>query len=107
MKWNIHFLSDRVEAQALAFPPGILANFLHILELIEDFGPALGLPHTSAMGRGLFEIRAKGKEGIGRVFFCLEKDRKIVLLHAFVKKSQRTPKMDLAIARKRQKEYGK
>jgi phage-related protein len=66
MSWKITFFSQKVEAETLAFPSGILANFLHILELIEEFGPALGKPHTAPMGNGLFEIRARGKEGIGR-----------------------------------------
>jgi len=49
----------------------------------------------------LFEIRAKGKEGIGRAFFCMVVDRRIIILHAFIKKSQKTPVKELAIARKR------
>jgi Phage derived protein Gp49-like (DUF891) len=55
MNWNITFYSDKVEQAILSFPPGILANFLHIAEMIEKFGPALGLPYTKAMGEGLFE----------------------------------------------------
>ena len=87
-----------------AFPAGILANFLHILEMIEEFGPALGKPHTAPMGSGLFEIRAKGKEGIGRAFFCAVKEQEIVILHSFIKKTQRTPKKELEKARRRLKE---
>jgi phage-related protein len=104
MSWKITFFSHKVEAEILAFPAGILANFLHILELIEDLGPALGKPHTAPLGSGLFEIRAKGREGIGRAFFCAVKDREIVILHSFVKKTQRTPKKELEKARRRLKE---
>jgi len=50
MSWKITFFNHKVEAEIQAFPAGILANFLHILELIEDFGPALGKPHTAPMG---------------------------------------------------------
>jgi phage-related protein len=81
-----------------------LANFLHILEMIEEFGPALGKPHTAPMGGGLFEIRAKGREGIGRAFFCAVKGQEIVILHSFIKKTQRTPKKELERARRRLKE---
>lgn len=59
------------------------------------------MPFTRSMGQGLFEIRAKGKEGIGRAFFCTVVDRRIIILHAFIKKSQKTPAQELAIARKR------
>ena len=104
MSWKISFFNQKVESEILAFPAGILANFLHILELIEEFGPALGKPHTSPMGDGLFEIRAKGKEGIGRAFFCTVKGQEIVILHSFIKKTQRTPKKELEKARRRLKE---
>ena len=65
MSWKVTFFNEKVEQQTLNFPVGVLANLLHILELIEDFGLDLGKPHTAPMGKGLFEIRAKGKEGIG------------------------------------------
>ena len=104
MSWKITFFNQKVEAEILAFPAGILANLLHILELIEEFGPAIGKPHTAPMGGGLFEIRAKGKEGIGRAFFCTVKGQEIVILHSFVKKTQRTPKKELEKARRRLKE---
>ena len=56
------------------------------------------------MGAGLFEIRARGKVGIGRSLFCTEKGNELVILHSFIKKTQRTPKKELDKARKRQKE---
>ena len=103
MKWYVTFYSEKVETETLSFPPGILANFLHIAELIEEFGPALGLPYTKALGDGLFEIRAKGKEGIGRSFFCTMKGQEIIILHSFIKKSQKTPKKELKAAQTRLK----
>ena len=104
MSWKITFINQKVETEVLTFPAGILANFLHILEMIEEFGPSLGKPHTAPMGNGLFEIRAKGKEGIGRAFFCTVKGQEIVILHSFIKKTQRTPQKELEKARRRLKE---
>jgi phage-related protein len=101
MKWKISFFDEKVETQTLRFPAGILANLLHILEMIEELGPALGAPYTAPMGGGLFEIRARGKEGIGRSLFCTAKGGEVVILHSFIKKTQKTPKKDLEIARKR------
>jgi phage-related protein len=101
MNWNITFYSERVKQETMEFPSGILANFLHISEMIEEFGPALGLPYTKAIGEGLFEIRAKGKEGIGRSFFCTVHGQEIIILHSFIKKSQKIPKKELLTARKR------
>lgn len=62
------------------------------------------MPYTESFGEGLFEIRAKGQEGIGRAFFCTLIEQKIVILHAFKKKSQKTPKKEIELARKRMKE---
>lgn len=104
MKWTITFFSEKVEAETLSFPPGILANFLHISEMIVEYGPLLGEPYTKALGEGLFEIRAKGKEGIGRSFFCTLKGKEVVVLHSFIKKSQKIPNKELKIARNRLKE---
>ena len=58
MAWAITFFNNKVEAETLALPSGILANFLRIAELIEEFGPDLGRPHTAPLSQGLFEIRA-------------------------------------------------
>ena len=62
------------------------------------------MPHTDAFGGGLFELRIKGVEGIARVFFCMLIKKEIVMLHSFIKKTQKTPEKDLKIARARLKE---
>jgi phage-related protein len=104
MNWKITFYNSKVESQALNFPPGILANFLHIAEMMESLGPNLGKPYIGSLGSGLYEIRAKGKEGIGRSLYCTISGREIVILHSFIKKTQKTPKKDLDLSRKRMKE---
>ncbi|MFD1558178.1 type II toxin-antitoxin system RelE/ParE family toxin [Paraburkholderia silviterrae] len=55
-------------------------------------------------GGGLFELRPRGHEGIGRVFYCTQMGQRIVILHSFIKKTQETPVAELRIARKRLKE---
>jgi phage-related protein len=104
MKWSITFYNSKVEAQTMGFPTGILANFLHISEMIEELGPNIGKPYIGSLSSGLYEIRSKGKEGIGRSMYCQAKGREIVILHSFIKKSQKTLKKDLDLGRKRMKE---
>jgi len=104
MNWKVTFYNSKVEAQALDFPSGILANFLHIAEMIETLGPNLGKPYVGSLGSGLYEIRAKGKEGIGRSMYCSIAEKEVVILHSFIKKCQKTPKKDLDLAKKRMKE---
>ena len=71
---------------------------------MEIYGPDLGMPHTRAMGDGLFELRLKAAEGIAQVFYCTLIGRKVVVLHQFVKKTDKTPPKELAIATQRMKE---
>ena len=71
---------------------------------MELFGPDLGMPHSRAMGDGLFELRLKAAEGIARAFYCTVVGRKIVVLHQFVKKSDKTPLREVEVARRRLKE---
>jgi len=71
---------------------------------MEHYGPDLGMPHTKAMGDGLFELRLKAGEGIARVFYCTLVGKRIVMLHQFIKKTDRTPAKELNIARMRKKE---
>jgi phage-related protein len=104
MGWRITFYSAKVEKETLALPAGILANFLRVVELIEEFGPDLGRPHTAPLGQGLFEIRAKGREGIARSVFCTIKGREIVILITVVKKGNKIPERHMETARKRMKE---
>jgi len=85
-------------------PAGFVARFLRYAERMELYGPDIGMPHTRAMGEGLFELRLKVAEGIVRVFYCTLVGRRIVMLHQFIKKSEKTPRKELEIARKRMKE---
>lgn len=102
--WEITYYSDKVIKEINLLPIGIRASYTRITELIIEFGPHLPMPYVRPLKDGLLEIRAKGKEGIGRIFYCTGKSRKIVILHTFIKKTQKTPKNELKIARKRQKE---
>ncbi len=71
---------------------------------MEEHGADLRLPHSRAMGEGMFELRCKGKEGIGRAFYCTLAGQQVVILHSFIKKTQETPDRELKTARKRLKE---
>ena len=75
-----------------------------IVKLLVEHGPNLKLPYSRAFGDGPFELRPRGRSGIGRVFYCFLVGRRVIMLHAFIKKSQQTPDHEIKIARKRSKE---
>jgi phage-related protein len=104
MTWKINYYSDSVKEDVRALHKSIKAKYEAILDKIEVFGPDLGLPFTRAMGKGLFEIRAKGHAGIARGMFCTISKNTVVILHVFVKKTESTPKKELELTRKRMKE---
>ena len=105
MPWIVVFFSARVEAEISKMPAGFVARFIHYAERIEAYGPDLGMPHTRAMGDGLFELRLKAAEGIARVFYCTRVGRRIVVLHHFIKKTEKTPAKELLTARTRMKDF--
>jgi phage-related protein len=104
MNYAITYFNPRVKVAIEEWPVGILADYARCVELLAEFGPNLGMPHSRAMGSGLFELRLKGKAGIGRAFYCFLIKQRIVILHAFIKKTKRAPEQELKTARKRMKE---
>jgi phage-related protein len=89
-----------VQREILAMPGGLLARYIHLTDRMIGFGPNLGMPHTRSMDNGLFELRLKAATGIARVFFFARMGQRIVMLHQFVKKSQKTPPKEIKIARR-------
>ena len=104
MVYRLSYYNETVEVELDAWPVGLRARYRALTVRMEEYGPNLGMPHTRALGNALFEIRAKAEEGIGRAFFCTMVGRKIVILHSFIKKTDKIPKRELDIAITRQKE---
>ena len=104
MAFQIEYFHERVLAEVESWPADIVADYARLVELLIEFGPSLRLPHSRAFGDGLFELRPRGRSGIGRAFYCFLLGKRVVVLHAFVKKSQETPDRELRLARKRLKE---
>jgi phage-related protein len=102
---DILYHDEKLQEAILELPRGLLARYLHLTDRMVEYGPDLGMPHTRAMGSGLFELRLKSQEGIGRVFYCTVAGSRIVMLHQFVKKTEKTPPRELAVARRRMKEW--
>lgn len=64
--WTVVYYNERVKRDVFALPTGVLADYLRLLDLVQEFGADLRMPHSRAMGGGLFELRPRGREGIGR-----------------------------------------
>lgn len=104
MDYTIDYYSDAVQEQILELPDTLAARYIVLTRRMIALGPNIGEPHTKAFGEGLFELRLKGAGGIARVFFCTLVGKRIVMLHSFVKKSERTPMREREVALTRMKE---
>lgn len=79
------------------------SKIAHTVRLLRQYGNMLGLPHSKALGGGLYELRIRGKEEL-RIFYCFAEQKTIYLLHAFKKQKQSTPKKELDLTLSRMKE---
>jgi len=90
------------EPELLALPADMKARFVHIAEMLEEFGPQrVGLPHIRPLKSKLWEMRMKGRDGIARAVYAAVQNRRLLVLHVFVKKTQTTPRkaIDTALER--------
>lgn len=101
MSWKIEYPYEDVEQFILELPSGLAARYIHLTELMIEFGSNLGMPHTKSISGGLFELRIKGQEGIARVFYCTRAGKRVAMLHGYIKKSQKTPRNELRRAESR------
>lgn len=83
--------------------PQARSKIAHNVRLLRQYGNLLGLPHSKALGGGLYELRIRGKEEL-RIFYCFIQQKTIYLLHAFKKQKQQTPQKDIDLALSRMKE---
>jgi len=104
MSYSIHYYSASVQTDLLSMPATLQARYIGLTDRMKTVGANLGEPHTKAMGDGLFELRLMGAEGIARVMYCTLSGKRIVMLHGFVKKTQKTPRTELETAIRRMKE---
>lgn len=100
-RWLI-FVVPEAEKEIRELPADMQARFLRISSLLEEFGPQrVSAPHVRHLGDKLWEMRLTGRDGIARAIHFAASGRRLIVVRAFVKKTQKTPKGDLEIARQR------
>lgn len=105
MTWAVEFLDEEVRDQLNAQPSDIRASFRRIVELIAAVGlEKVREPYVKHLEGPVWEMRMKGKDGIARAAYVTAKGRRIVVVHIFTKKTQKTPRRDIETALRRAKE---
>jgi phage-related protein len=94
------------EQEIRDLPPDLRARFLHIAEMLEEFGPQkIGMPHVRFLEQKLGEMRMSGHDGIARAIYFVAHGRRLAVVRVFVKKSQSTPRKEIELALRRMKEF--
>jgi phage-related protein len=105
MAWTVQFLDDGVRAALEALPGDIRARFERIVNLIQSHGlERVREPYVKHLEGPLWEMRMKGKDGIARAAYVTASGHRAIVVHVFVKKTQKTPRREIETALRRAKE---
>lgn len=105
MGWRVEFLDEEVGAAVDALPRDIRAGFERIVHLIESHGlERMREPYVKHLEGPVWEMRMKGRDGIARAAYVTASGRRVVVVHVFVKKTQKTPRREIETALRRAKE---
>ena len=103
--WSVETLGTQVDAEILALPKDMQAAFLRLADRIEAVGlERIGQPHVKHLQDKLWEMRLTGRDGIARALYVTAIGRRVIVVHAFVKKTQKTPRGAIELALRRAKE---
>ena len=105
MRWTVETLTAAVDAEIEALPVSLRARLVRLMETVEAVGlENMHEPHVRHLDGKLWELRASAAEGIARGLYVTVTGRRVVILHVFVKKTQKTPRSALLLARERMKQ---
>ena len=105
MRWTVETWGPVVDDEIAAMPAELQARFLRLAERIEAVGlERIGEPHVKHVRGKIWEMRFRGRDGMGRALYVAVRGRRVIVLHAFVKKSRKTPKATLRLAERRAEE---
>jgi phage-related protein len=105
--WVVLVADHRVEKEVASLSKDVQSYLLHIIEMIKEHGiEDVKMPYVKQISGKIWEMRVKGRDGIARALYVATIGKKVVILHAFVKKTQKTPQDAINLAIKRGKELG-
>jgi len=105
MAWTVETLNETVDTELAELPADMRARLARISELIEAVGlPNVKEPHVRHIRGPLWEVRLKGRAGIARALYVAVREQRVVILRAFIKKTEKTPTGEIDLALQRAKE---
>ncbi|MYD59513.1 MAG: type II toxin-antitoxin system RelE/ParE family toxin [Gemmatimonadetes bacterium] len=108
MRWTVKTLNATVDKELDALPTDMRARFVRISELIAAVGlERVGAPYVKHLTGPLWEMRLKSKDGIARALYVTIRDKRVIVVRVFIKKTQKTPRREINLALQRAKEIRK
>ena len=105
MRWTVETLNATVDKELDALPTDMRARFVRISELIGAVGlERVGAPYVKHLTGPLWEMRLKSKDGIARALYVTIRDKRVIVVRVFIKKTQKTPRREIDLALQRAKE---
>jgi phage-related protein len=105
MGWSVETLNAVVDAELEELPADMRARFHHISKMIEEFGlERVREPHIKHVHGPLWEMRMRGRDGISRAIYVTASGRRVIVVRIFVKKTEKTPRREIALALQRAQE---
>jgi len=105
MSWRVNVLNETVEKELSALPLDMRAKLVRIVELIESLGlDKVREPYVKHLQKSLWEMRISGRDGISRAIYVKASGKRVVIVRAFIKKTQKTPRSEIELALKRAEE---
>ena len=105
MRWTVETLNATVDKELDALPTNMRARFVRISELIAAVGlERVGTPYVKHLTGPLWEMRLRSKDGIARALYVTIRDKRVIVVRVFIKKTQKTPRREIDLALQRAKE---
>jgi phage-related protein len=105
MEWHVEVLNDTVRSELNAFPLEVRARLFRLERMISQVGlETLREPYVKHLEGKLWEMRVTGRDGIARAIYVTAIGRRVVIVRAFIKKTQQTPRSEIDLAKRRAKE---
>src|SRR5947209_19822368 len=105
MNWTVVFVNAEAKAELDRLPVELRASFERIMKLVQAFGlERVHEPYIKHIEGRIWEMRLRGRDGIARALYVTATGRRVVILRVFTKKTQKTPRREIELARRRAEE---
>ncbi|HEV8031338.1 MAG TPA: type II toxin-antitoxin system RelE/ParE family toxin [Stellaceae bacterium] len=105
MAWSFVFVNAEAKRELDALPVDLRASFERIVRLVQAFGlERVHEPYIRHIDGRIWEMRLRGRDRIARALYLTASGRRVVILRVFIKKTQKTPRREIELARRRAQE---